>query len=262
VRALRLGLLAVGLCSLGATAQAACTNPPGVEGQFIYSVTNHIPNFCDGTTWRSMVGGQTIYSAGGTTNPVFTAANGYFVLTSGTFNGNLGGLTGADASCLTDLTNNNWNGKSAAQGFGVLNAAHVHAWMCDKTTCVFPTANKNYYYASAADPTAGGTYFTTGPDGRMGYNISNGPGTSDNVQWSALSTFNLTTTVWTNFGTNYSTQNTIPYTTSDAQTCAGWTTSATNNGTFGSTSSADTSRWASNTTACTSAKHLICLVNP
>lgn len=45
-------------------AQAACTSPTGIEGEFFYSVDFKVMQFCDGTNWIGMAGGGA--SGGGT----------------------------------------------------------------------------------------------------------------------------------------------------------------------------------------------------
>jgi hypothetical protein len=45
-------------------ARANCANPTDVEGKIMYNTTYHVPQFCDGTTWRSLAGG----GGGGTIN--------------------------------------------------------------------------------------------------------------------------------------------------------------------------------------------------
>ena len=52
--------LLITLCALLGTQQAAhaaCTNPAGVEGNQVYNSTHKVMQFCDGTSWRAMIGG-------------------------------------------------------------------------------------------------------------------------------------------------------------------------------------------------------------
>ena len=249
---------------LANAASAACTSPPGNEGQMIYTTTYHSMEFCNGSQWVNMTGGNNIYSPGGSTNPTFTASNGYFVLSAGSYTGNLGGLSGADAKCLSELTSNNWNGKSAAQGFGLLNATHVHAFLCDTGTCNSPTASKSYYFATAGDTSAGGSYFTADSGGRFGNGTGGNIYNPDGIQWSALSTFNVVASIWTNEGINTSsTSNTPNYNTANGS-CNGWAegTGGSNAGLYGNTGAADNTRWNQNYTGCGAAKRIACFVNP
>ncbi|NCT41033.1 MAG: DUF1566 domain-containing protein [Alphaproteobacteria bacterium] len=39
-------------------ANAACSNPTGVEGQIVFNETSKIPQYCDNTNWIAMVGGD------------------------------------------------------------------------------------------------------------------------------------------------------------------------------------------------------------
>jgi hypothetical protein len=39
-------------------AQAACSNPSGVEGQIIFNETSNVPAYCDNTNWIAMSGGN------------------------------------------------------------------------------------------------------------------------------------------------------------------------------------------------------------
>jgi len=72
--------------------------------------------FCNGTLWE---------------NVTLTPPNGYFVLTSSTFTGNFGGLSGADSQCLTELTTTHttWKGYSTALANGQLVSGNVHAFL-------------------------------------------------------------------------------------------------------------------------------------
>src|SRR5258708_33498310 len=77
---------------------AACYNPPGNEGDQFYSSDYHTYQFCNGTSWLAFGGGSGCAATGGY-SPTRPSGYGYFVLTSTTYNGNLGGVLGADAKC-------------------------------------------------------------------------------------------------------------------------------------------------------------------
>ena len=51
-------LLALVLLAAPGRAEAACASPPGDEGLVIYNATFHVMQFCDGTNWISMAGGN------------------------------------------------------------------------------------------------------------------------------------------------------------------------------------------------------------
>ena len=87
---------------------------------------------------------------------ITTLKAGYFVMTNATFNGNLGGLSGADAKCLADLNANDWKGKADSTAGNLLTSSNVKAFLCDQTTCNNLQAGKNYYFARAPYPTIGG----------------------------------------------------------------------------------------------------------
>lgn len=52
-----LGIMGVLLFLSPLSANAACTNPAGVEGNQVYNTTHKVMQYCDGTTWISMKGG-------------------------------------------------------------------------------------------------------------------------------------------------------------------------------------------------------------
>lgn len=212
------------------------------------SITPRI-EFCDGAAWQILA--QTATS--GLTAP---PDSGYFVLSNGTWTGNLGGLSGADAKCLSDLTTNTgWAGYSAANSNGQLIAGKIHAFLCDGIgACNNLTPLATYYFANAADPSAGGGSFTTD---------SSGLGPNSSVAWSAFNRFNNGTTYWTDRGQGSSTA--WPTTSAGGTnlSCAFWTTSANgNSGVAGISSAADNTRWDNASTSCTASLHLVCYVNP
>jgi hypothetical protein len=211
--------------------------------------------------WMPIV---TAYAPGGTTNPVFTAANGWFILSHDTWNGNLGGLSGADSKCLSDLTTYDWKGKSDAQSFGVLNSTHVFAWLCDTGTCRNVTASKKYYFAASGDTSAGGTYFTPDSGGYFGYvDLGGGDFGSDGVQYSALSTFNANTQYWTNRDNDGNAAFLNSADTSASGTCTSWSSASnTRYGIHGASTAADGNRWWADSVECSNVMHLICIVNP
>lgn len=108
-----------------APVHADYSNPSGVESDIIYNTDYHAHQFCNGAQWKAMTGVVLI------SNILPPAGSGYFVMTNGTWSGNLGGLAGADAKCLSDLTTNTgWMGYADANSRGLLVAAKVHAFIC------------------------------------------------------------------------------------------------------------------------------------
>lgn len=245
----------------------------GDAGKMRYNSNEY--QFCDGANWFSMKQGQVTTCAAGDAGkkrytggamqfcdgshwyamaaPSGGAANGYFVITNAIYDGNLGGISGANAKCLTDLTNNNWMGKSNA----TVDAAHVRAFICDDSTCNNLLPSTTYHFASAVDPLVGGTALTTNASGL-------GPG--DNANWSGSTYFgNPTTNVyWTGRAAGSSTQ--WPATQQVGGTCTNWSVN-TNTGApyFGGTSATDTQRWSYSLPfafKCNAQMHLACIVDP
>jgi hypothetical protein len=119
-----LACLAPGLVYAG-----TCTTPPGKEADYVYNYDYHTFQFCNGSSWIAMGS----CGCGPPIQSPITAPNGsgYFVLSHDTYDGNLGGLSGADAKCLTDLTTHTgWMGYATANSNGQLVASKVHAFLC------------------------------------------------------------------------------------------------------------------------------------
>jgi hypothetical protein len=233
-----------------------CSNPTGNERDIIYNSDYHTYQFCNGTKWFQFHSGlEASYQA--TNNPTIPAGSGFFVLSHDTYNGNLGDLSGADAACLSDLTTNTgWKGYATANSRGELNSSKVHAFLCDSTSCTKLTASTTYYFANAANSSAGGATFTTD---------SNSQGPNDNANWAAANYFSGTYTYWTGNGGSSATA----WSTSAAgyfnETCQySWSTSSgTINGYTGTSSYTNASRWQDGTDPiCSNSYHLICFVNP
>jgi len=186
---------------------------------------------------------------------------GWFVMTKTAFNSNLGGLSGANAKCLTELTSTNtgWMGYAAANANGQLTSSKVFAFLCDGTTCNNLNASTTYYYASAADVTAGGGSLTTD---------ASGLGPNDSVSWSLANRFGASVlypsgSPW--WSGRASTSNTQWANSSDTNNCTAWTSSlGTVNGQAGNfaISTGTSVRWTNGAAACGATKELLCFVNP
>jgi hypothetical protein len=173
----------------------------------------------------------------------------YFVLTNSTWTGNLGGLSGANSKCLTELTNEAFKGKNSA----ILDSSHVSAFMCNTSGCNNLEPNTKYYYAAAGSVTAGGASFTTD---------SSGAGPGDSGDWSASTKFNTDTNYWNGHGAGTSTLwDTSPETTSSADYCGGDWSNTSDKGYFGRTGRNDDRRWMENNTNCSDSLPLVCFVN-
>ena len=108
----------------------------------------------------------------------------YFVLTSSTTNGDIGGIAGGNQFCYDDLKNNDWMGKSNAY----LTAQNVTAFLCDGTSCNNGLATTSYTFARSGNVSRGGDSFTTDASGF-------GPGNAEN--WSVNSKTGFSGEVWT-----------------------------------------------------------------
>lgn len=140
-------------------------------GGLRWSSSDRTIEMCDGSTgWRKIVGNLT------TAAPSAPDPNrGFFVLTAARYSSNIGNLTGANATCLTDLTNNDWNGKAEAVSRGLLNSTKVRAWLCNGSSCQNLQADVNYQFAVSGSTTKGGATIRTS-DGVTHNNTQNWSG--------------------------------------------------------------------------------------
>ena len=169
-----------------------CSNPAGNEADQLYNAAYHTYQFCNGTNWIAYGGGGSCGAASAGYSPTVPAGIGYFVLTSGTYTGNLGGLSGANSTCLTELTTNTgWLGYSTANGNGQLVAGKVLAFLCDGNICNNLVPLTTYYFANAGNSAAGGASFTTN---------SSGFGPGDNADWAAANYFSGSYFYWSDDG--------------------------------------------------------------
>ena len=232
-----------------------CSNPTGNEGDRLYNSAYHTYQFCNGLNWMGFTGGGNC-TASGSYNPTSPSDSGYFVLSSGTYTGNLGGLYGANSTCLTELTTNTgWLGYSTANGNGQLVAGKVLAFLCDGNICNNLVPLTTYYFANAGNSAAGGASFTTN---------SSGFGPGDNANWSGAGYFGGSYTYWTDMG---GTSSTTLWTGVSAHgtgfACNDWTTTGGSGGLIAISAATNYDRWDDNTTpACSNAYHLVCFVNP
>jgi hypothetical protein len=201
-------------------------------GRLRFDATGHEWNYCDGSDWLPF---EHAASNGGI---------GYLVQSYNRWDGNLGGLAGADAKCLSDLQSYDWLGKSAA---GTLGAARVSALLCDGTACRQAAADTVYMTAVANSTGRGGMGFLTDAQGR-------GPGNAlyfddNNFEnsygfWSNRGT--VSSTVWSNapLGGNH---------------CSNWG-STSGQGRVGNMGNNDEARWNESSYSCGSTRYLLCLV--
>lgn len=222
-----------------------------IRGALRFNDTSKEIELCNGTVWTRIV--NTV-----TSGPVAPAGSGYFVLTATTWNGNLGGVSGADAKCLAELTGNtNWKYYSAANSNGQLVASKVHAWIASVglTNNLMPLTT--YYFARVGDVTVGGGSFTTDGTGQ-------GPG--DSNSWAAANYFSGTFTYWA--GRYSTTCNGPTFGTICGQGCSGVCVECSNwgatsgSGTRGNSAGTSSDRWATGWQTCVTNERLICYVDP
>ena len=176
----------------------------------------------------------------------------YFVVTNSTWDGNLGGLAGADAKCLTELsiTNTNWKGYATANANGQLVSTKVKAFLCTGASCNNLMANQTYSFAAVGNVSAGGASFTTNSSGQ-------GPGDSSN--WSGTNYFSGTHDYWS----NRSGTATLWATTreNNISTCSDFTSTGSNAPT-GSAANTGVGRYSNAYLNCNVPLKLVCFVNP
>ena len=252
------------LASPGAASGAGGANcKAATTGAIRYNSTTPAIEFCNGTQWTASV-----YA---TTPPITApAGNGYFVLSYGTWTGNLetpagigsDGLNSGDKLCLTDLTTHTgWMGYATANSNGQLVAGKVHAFLCSDaggygtSRCNNLLPLTTYYFANAGNSAAGGAYFTTD---------NNGLGPYDSNNWAAGNFFSgtyiyksgrntSTATVWA--GTPYGIY---------SDNYFDWSTTSWSDD-YGISTATDGTRWTSAgsyTEFGVDPAHLICFVNP
>jgi hypothetical protein len=225
-----------------------------IEGRLLFQ-TDYDPGTCAGTKlgrlrYNSAGSPEWQYCNGSAwTSFPQVLANGYFVQTTTKWNGNLGGLSGANAKCLTELqTTYNWNGKANA---GTLNSTRVYAWLCDGTSCNNLKANTTYQMAKANSTTACGWIFQTDSSGRApnasliwDYNCMD----SSADTWTNRSTVTVLQAGTTPKGTNH---------------CTNWSTSSSSkSGGEGNTAYTDSDRWDQSQDPCNFTNFLYCVVDP
>lgn len=228
-----------------------------IQGAIRFNTTSKALEFCNGTAWTAAAQVQ------GTAPPTAPAGSGYFVMSRGTWNGDLGNISGANAKCLSDLTTNtSWLGYSTANSNGQLIASKVRALLCDSSCNTFMPLTTYYFAnANAGSGSAGGASFTTDSSG-------NGPNESSN--WSAANRFSGTYSYWSNYASG---SNTIiapsPQNEGDAS-CRGFTFSDVGGSSvIGQSGWSDDRRWngfyatgALTTSTCNIQRNLVCIVNP
>lgn len=229
----------------------AATCDGTTEGILRYNSSTKFLEFCDGTDWRYA------WNSRETPPAPSEATSGYFVITNDTFDGNLGGIEGANDKCLTDLQTYDWQGKTGM----TLDDEHVFAFNCyGSYTCTILSDSDTYTFAVSGDNSLGGDSFTTnasneGPGDTAAWNTSTRFGTTAKQYWAGYRTGSSSYWRETNGGGD-----------TDSNRCGSaddWNTnSAAQTGVYGDTSATGTARWDSGTTTCDTAMHLVCVVLP
>jgi len=177
--------------------------------------------------------------------------HGYLVVTNGAYSGSLGGFSGANSTCLSDLQANAFMGKTYAK----LDSSHVFALICNGTSCQNLLPLTNYQFASSGFAAVGGTAFSTD---------ASGMGPNNSYAWSDTTHFGGAYKWWSGRAAGGS--QTVWSNTSDSNNCNAWTDGTSSfYGIVGDSSGADSTRWwnaTSSTTKCSFNKKLLCIVNP
>ncbi len=224
-------------------------------GALRYNSSINYIEFCNGTVWAAMIAQQS------TTPPTAPSGSGYFVMTQTQWNGNLGGLAGANAKCLSELTTTHtgWAGHSTANSNGQLIASKVKAFLCDGSTCTNLMPLTTYYFADANNAGNGGASFTTD---------ASGLGPNDSVSWAAANRFGGTYNYWLHRTSTGSTQWSNTSQSGGFQYgCNVWTNATNGDGASAGVSTySDANRWVGITGGsaqnCDNTYNLICMVNP
>jgi type II secretory pathway pseudopilin PulG len=165
----------------------ACT--ASLIGAQRWSTTSNALEYCNGSTWVSAA-----MTSGSGPPPTLPTSVGYFVMTNGTWDGNLGGFSGANSRCLSDLTANDWRGKATAVANGLLTAANVRAFICAGASGYSGACNNavplgTYLFARSGSTTAGGASFMAN---------ASGFGPQNEISWSSANYFGSGQEFWSN----------------------------------------------------------------
>jgi hypothetical protein len=295
-----LGVLTAGALLLApVAARAACSSPAGVPGQIVYNTDYHVPQYCNGTEWIAFgvvnasgggagcsgpagAEGEIIYNSDydvvqwcdgvdwrAASGAIASAGNGYFVLTSGNWDGDLvaaaqvidagitDGMDAANLLCLTDLTDNDWMGKANAQSRGLLDAAHVKGFFCSNLApsprCNNAQARTTYQFAVSGAPADGGATFTS--HALYAY------APNDEASWAGATYFNGTHTYWT--GRLVGGLNTMWSISDHTDDCNSWTSGTSpSTGRTGTSNATQNSRFSNASPLCDGTYRLVCFVHP
>ena len=175
--------------------------------------------------------------------------SGYFV-EGPEVDGNMGGISGAAALCLSTLQSSAWLNKAAAVANGQLTNSNVRPWLCTTTECQNLVADATYAYASVSNPTRGGATMTASAEG---YTEDDGLAYEDNTAFGNDNGFRR-------FYTGRGVENQTPYTT----TCSDWTSNSSGISTTNTPSDVSyyPEKLGVTVDTCDQTIRLICLVDP
>jgi len=245
--------------AVGTTAQRPTCDATLIGAQR-WNTDDSALEFCSGTAWVR----PALAPAGGTA-PTRPLNNGYFVLTSAEWDGNLGGLVGANDKCYNDLTANNWMGKTTASANGQLTRMNIKAFICTSPggsgNCTNGVPFATYYFARSGEPAAGGASFMADASGF-------GPG--NNANWGPLNYFFSSAEFWSDRSAISTTRwgdGDIAWMSWGGDVCANWTSNSSSKfASFGSVANTGYARWAGNGygsgRTCNSLLRLVCWVHP
>lgn len=219
------------------------------DGMVRFSSADQMLEVCDGTGWKKLLNG---FSSGDTAPPA--AGTGYFVLSSGTWTGSMGQISGANTLCLNDLTSNDWLNKNDAVARGLLIASNVRAFLCG-ASCQNLNSNTRYTFAVSGWPAIGGASFVT--DG-------GGLGPNDSKSWAGMNYFGGSHQYWTGRSAGSDNQLWPDSTSTNCASGGAWNWAGNSfNGRVGRSNPTDIRRWAESVSVrCIERNRLICVVNP
>ncbi len=215
-------------------------------GAMRYNTDTSSYEYCNNTGWVAPV-----LASAEATPPTPPASNGYFVLSSTTTDGNLGGMEGAATFCVNDLTANDWMGKADAVSRGLLNTSNVRPFLTSTEANGNLMPVTTYYFARSGKPAVGGGSFKTNYAGM-------GPGWAD--PWSAYNYFAGNLYYWIgsrDYSTNYFGLNGCC-----TSYCNNWRTNSSGVSTGTGQSGAGGYQRYTGYASCDQQLYLICVVNP
>lgn len=193
--------------------------------------------------------GEITYSSSRPGDEATLGGTGYFVEGPLT-NGDMGGISGAAATCLSSLQSSDWLGKSTAEANGQLTQGNVRPWLCTLTECQNLRSEDIYTYASISNTTRGGGTMTASVEG---YTEDDGLAYENNAAFGNDNGFRR---FWTGRGI----ENQTPY----SSTCTDWTSNSS--GINSTNTPSDVSYYPEKlgTTIdnCNTSQRLICIVDP